>query len=281
MPEPESPTPTFGWGKALLHVMIVVFLLVALGRIFSRIDEFPNPDRVGDAGVRELLLAVAFAVVGSYGLQTRQWFLLAGGIIAILVLVGLQVHAFLTLALDKSFTPAPLTLAEKRRPETLIIDDKARICHDALAFSLPHPSGFEPLIDLEDRLNKKMAKENPNLGQWAYANSETGEEFLILVAKDVGQTEQSFRAFAKGIRSTWENDPDIDIRDESFQWSEGKGEYDVKTVVKDKAEMGMRCLSRTGEGEAAALVVCAETVGAEGDSLSSVRRGLHLTSCGA
>jgi hypothetical protein len=281
MYETESPKPTFGWGKALLHVMIVVFLLVALGRIFAMLDEFPNPDRIGDAGLREILLAVAFAVVGSYGLQTRQWFLLGGGIAAILVLVGLQVHAFLTFALDKSFTPAPLTLAEKRRPETLIIDDKARICHDALGFSLPHPDGFEPQIDLEDRLNKKLAKDNPNLGQWAYANSETGEAVLLIVAKDVGQTEQSFRAFAKGIRSNWENDPEIDIRDEDFKWKEGQGEYDVMTLVKDKAEMGLRCLSRAGEGEASAVVVCAETVSGEGDSLSSVRKGLHLTSCGA
>src|SRR5581483_10192263 len=165
--------------------------------------------------------------------------------------------------------------------EMLIIDDKARLCHDALGFSLPHPSGFEPQTALEDELNARFSKENPNLGQWAYANSETGEGVLILVAKGVGQTEESFRGFAKGMRSTWDQNPEIDVRDEDFSWSEGQGEYNVSTSIKDKAQMDMRCLSRTGADEGSSLVVCAETVAGDGDPLSSLRKGLRLTSCGA
>jgi hypothetical protein len=280
MPEPESERPAFSPAKALLHVIIVLFLLVALGRVFARIDAFPNPERVGDAGVVELLWAFALALVASFGLQTGRRFLLFGGLAGILVLVGLQVHAFLTLALDKKFTPEPLTAEEKRRPEMLIIDDKARLCHDALGFSLPHPSGFEPQTALEDELNAQFSKENPNIGQWAYADPETGEAVLILVAKGVGQTEESFRGFAKGMRSSWDQNPEIEIRDEDFSWSGGQGEYNVSTSIKD-ARMALRCLSRTGADEAGSLVVCAETVAQEGDPLSGTRKGLRLTSCGA
>jgi hypothetical protein len=277
----ESESPVFSPVKALLHVMVVLFLLVALGRVLAMVDSVPNPQRVGDAGIAELAGAFALALVASFGLQTGRRFLLFGGLAGILVLVGIQVHSFLTLALDKKFTPEPLTAEEKRRPEMLIIDDKARLCHDSLGFSLPHPSGFEPQTALEDELNAKFAKENPNLGQWAYVSSETGEAVLILVAKGVGQTEESFRGFAKGIRSTWDQDSEIEVHDEDLSWSGGRGEYNVSTSVKDKAQMDMRCLSRTGADEASALVVCTETVAGDGDPLSGVRKGLRLTSCGA
>lgn len=281
MPEPESERLVFSPVKALLHVVIVLFLLVALGRGLAMIDSVPNPQRMGDAGIIELACAFALALVASFGLQTGRRFLLFGGLAGILVLMGLQVHSFLTLALDKKFTPEPLTAEEKRRPETQIIDDKARLCHDALGFSLPHPGGFEPQTDLEDELNARFSKENPNLGQWAYANPETGEAVLILVAKGVGQTEESFRGFARGMRGTWDQDPDIDVRDENLSWSGGQGEYNVSTSIKDKGQMDMRCLSRTGPDAASSLVVCAETVTGGGDPLGSLRKGLRLTSCGA
>jgi hypothetical protein len=277
----ESESPVFSPVKALLHVMVVLFLLVALGRGLAMIDSVPNPQKAGDAGMAELAGAFALALVASFGLQTGRRFLLFGGLAGILVLVGLQVHAFLTVALDKKFTPEPLTAEEKRRPEMQIIDDKARLCHDALGFSLPHPSGFEPQTALEDELNAKFAKEYPNLGQWAYANTETGEAVLILVAKGVGQTEESFRGFARGMRNTWDQNPEIDVQKEDLSWSGGQGEYSVSTSIKDKGQMDMRCLSRTGPDEASALVVCAETVTGDGDPLGSLRRGLRLTSCGA
>jgi hypothetical protein len=280
MSEPGSESLVFSPAKALLHVMIVLFLLVALGRVFARIDAFPNPGHAGDAGVAELLWGFGLALVASFGLQTGRRLLLFGGLAGLLVLVGLQVHAFLTLALDKKFTPEPLTAEEKRRPEMLIIDDRARLCHDALGFSLPHPSGFEPQTALEDELNAKFSKENPNLGQWAYVNSETGEAVLILVAKGVGKTEESFRGFAKGMRGSWDQNPEISINDEGFSWSEGQGEYNVSTSIKE-AQMDLRCLSRAGAEEASSMVVCAETVAGDRSSLSGVRKGLRLSSCGA
>jgi hypothetical protein len=279
MSEPGSES-VFSPAKALLHIMIVVFLLVALGRVFARIDAFPNPEHAGDAGVVELLWAFGLSLLASFGLQTGRRFLFFGGLAGILVLVGLQVHAFLTLALDQKLTPEPLTAEEKRRPEMQIIDDRARLCHDALGFSLPHPSGFEPQTALEDELSSKFSKENPNLGQWAYASSESGEVVLILVAKGVGKTEKSFRAFSKGIRGSWEDNPEITVKDEDFSWFEGGGEYNVSTSIKE-ARMDLRCLSRPGAEERDSLVVCAETVTGEGDSLGSVRKGLRLTSCGA
>lgn len=271
----------FSLGKALLHAVIVTFLFVAIGRIFVMIDAFPNPDRVGEASVLVLCGVFVASLVASFGLQNGQTWLLFGGLGVLLVLLGLQVHAFLTLVLDKTFTPVPLTAEDRVRPETRIVDDKARLCQNSLGFYLPHPDGFEPLTQLEDKLNGKFSKQNPNLGQWAYANYETREELLLLVAKDVGKTEGSFRAFAKGIKTTAENDPEIEMGDEDFKWADGAGEYNLSANTK-AAQMDLRCLSRAGGGLASTLVVCAETVATgsgDEDTLRRVRDGLRLLPC--
>jgi hypothetical protein len=270
----------FSWGKALLHAVVVVFLFVAAGRIFSMIDAFPNPDRVGEASVLELCGVFVVAFAASFGMQSGKAWLLFGGIGVLLVLLGIQVHAFLTLVLDKKLTPAPLTAEDRARPETRIVDDKARLCQNSLGFYLPHPNGFEPLTQLEDKLNGKFAKQNPNLGQWAYVNYENREQLLLLVAKDVGKTEGSFRAFAKGIKNVAGNDPEIELGDEDFKWSGGQGEYNLSASTK-ALQMDLRCLSRAGGGLASTLVVCAETVteGGDQEDLRRVRDGLRLLPC--
>ena len=273
----------FSLGKALLHAVIVTFLFVAIGRAFAMADAFPNPDRIGEAGVLALCGVFAVTLAASYGLQSGRAWLLFGGLAVLLVLLGLQVHSFLTLALDKTtFAPAPLTAEERRRPETRIIDDKARICQNSLGFYLPHPDGFRALTRLEDKLNKKFAKENPNLAQWAYANYETGEQILLIAAKDVGQTEGNFRAFARGVKKAAKADPAIELGDEDFKWADGQGEYTLSAVVQGSAQVEMRCLSRAGGGLASTLVVCAETGTANGeneDALEKVRNGLRLLPC--
>jgi hypothetical protein len=246
----------FSLGKALLHAVIVTFLFVAIGRVFAMVEAVPNPNRIGEAGVLALCGVFVVTLAASYGLQSGKAWLLFGGLAVLLVLLGLQVHSFLTLALDKTtFAPAPLTAEEKRRPETRIVEDK---------------------------LNKKLAKENPNLTQFAYANYETGEQILLIVARDVGKTEGSFRAFAKGVRSAASNDPTIELGDEDFKWADGQGEYTLSAVVNDSAQVEMRCLSRAGGGLASTLVVCAETGTVNGeneDALEKVRNGLRLLPC--
>ncbi len=268
------------WGKALLHAVVVVFLFAVVGRAFTLIDAFPNPDRVGEAGTVALCTAFVVAVAASAGLQSGRTWLLIGGLVVLLALLGLQVHAFLTLVLTKSFTPAPLTAEDRKRPETRIVDDKARLCQNSLGFYLPHPDGFQPLTTLEDKLNGKFAKQNPNLGQWAYANYETRDELLLLVAKDVGKTEGSFRAFARGIKGVAAKDPEITLGDEDFKWADGAGEYTLAAST-SSVQMDMRCLSRAGGGLASTLVVCAETVtgGEDDDALKRVREGLRLLPC--
>jgi hypothetical protein len=270
------------WGKALLHAIIVVFVFVALGRLFAMIDAFPNPDRIGDAKIAALCAAFVVALVASAGMQSGKTWLLVGGLVVLLGLLGLQIHAFLTMVLDKSFTPAPLTAEDRKRPETRIIDDKARLCQNSLGFNLPHPDGFQPMTQLEDKLNGRFAKQNPNLGQWTYANYETGNAILLLVAKDVGKTEGSFRAFAKEIKGGAEKDPEIELGDEEFKWTDGAGEYNLAANTKS-VQMDMRCLSRAGGGLASTLVVCAQTVSSgndnEEDKLKKVREGLQLVPC--
>jgi hypothetical protein len=273
----------FSWGKALLHAVVVTFLFVALGRIFAMIDALPNPNRIGEAGVLALCGVFAVSLLASFGLQSGKPWLLFTGLGVLVVLLGIQVHAFLTLVLDKTtFATAPLTAEERVRPETRIVDDKARLCQNSLGFYLPHPDGFRSLTQLEDKLNRKFAKENPNIGQWAYVNYETGEQILLLIAKDVGKTEGSFRGFAKGVRSVSEKDPDVELGEESFKWADGQGEYNLSAVVQKSTQVDMRCLSRAGGGLASTLVVCAETVAADGgdeDALEKVRNGLRLLPC--
>lgn len=280
---PHVSTPTFSWGKALLHALIVTFLFVAIGQGFSMIEAVPNPGRAGEASVLRLVLVFGIALAASFGLQTGRAWLLFPGVCALLVLLGLQVHAFLTVALDQTtFEPAPLTADERRRPETRIVDDKARICQNALGFYLPYPSDFQPLTQLEDKLNRKLKKENPNIGQWAYANYETGEQLLIITAKDVGKTEANFRAFVRGVRSAAKDDPTVELGEDDLKWSDGQGEYTLSAVVQGTVQVDMRCLSRPGGGLASTLVVCAETATqSEGneDALEKVRNGLHLLPC--
>jgi hypothetical protein len=269
------------WGKALLHAVIVVFLFVAIGRAFAMIEAVPNPDRIGEAKVLALCAAFVVAVAASAGLQSGQTWLLVGGVIVLVALLGLQVHAFLTLALEKSFTTSPLTAEDRKRPETRIYDHKARLCQNSLGFYLPHPDGFEPLTTLDDKLNGKFAKQNPNIGEWAYANFETNDQILLLVAKDVGKTEESFRAFTRGIRGVSEKDSQVALGDETFKWADGAGEYNLAAST-GSAQMEMRCLSRAGGGLASTVVVCAQTVtgGSEDeDLLRRVRDGLRLVPC--
>ena len=69
----------FSLGKALLHAVIVTFLFVAIGRVFAMVDAFPNPDRIGEAGILVLCGVFAVTLAASFGLQSGRAWLLFGG----------------------------------------------------------------------------------------------------------------------------------------------------------------------------------------------------------
>ena len=278
----------FSVGKALLHVLLAVAIFFVLGVAFAVVTHSKDSYAIGEALGRSLLWVVVGAFAASWAFQTEKpmiGIILSG---VLLLLFSFQIADFLRIHKGHGGAGGAeegseeeieaLTAAERRRPETIIANDRARLCQPALEFSVPQPTGFNPAPALEAQLaaNLKNYKEK-NLGQWAFENSDTGQRLIIQVAKGVGKRESTFRAFTKGLRQGVEKTQGTEVESENVDWSGGRGEYEMKARVNGNA-IALRCISRGADN---ALTVCVMTPTGGGDPLASQRTGIRLTPCSA
>jgi hypothetical protein len=276
------------WGKAGLHVLVACGALMAVGIVFAFLGAFHDPGAAGREVGKVTLWVVLATLAASWAFQTGKGalgLLLAGIVVALL---GVEVFGFVRLARhpagkaggDQDMALEPLTPTEKVRPQTIVADHEARLCHVTLEFSIPQPTGFTPAEALEATLRAAASgasdgATNDKLGQWAFESPETHERVILLAAKGIGRTEEGFRGFATGLKSGIKQDAKITIEDDETKWTGGRGEYTLGGTANGKVHVDLRCLSR----EAPPLVVCVETVALTNGSLSRQRNGLRLLPC--
>jgi hypothetical protein len=281
----------FSVGKALLHVVLAVVLFIAVGVLFAVVTQTRDAHALGEAAGKTLLWVVLAAFAASWAFQTEKGllgFLFAG---VILLIVCFQIADFVKInktrgsgpaaegAAEAELSLAPMTAEERRRPETIITNDRARLCQPALGFSLPQPTGFNPSPELETKLDAAIKNlEEKNLGQWAFANSDTGQVLVIQVAKGIGNNESTFRSFTKGLRKGVEKNRGTQVEGENVDWTVDHGEYEMTARVNGKG-VALRCVSRGGADSP--LTVCVMTPTADGDPLENLRNGIRLSPCSA
>jgi len=278
----------FSVGKALLHVVLAVVLFTAVGIAFAVVTQARDAHALGEAAGKTLLWVVLAAFAASWAFQTGKG--LIGIVLAgvILLIVCFQIADFVKINKTHGTGPAaegeaelsiaPMTIEERRRPETIITNDRARLCQSALGFSLPQPTGFSPSPELESKLDAaiKNLKEK-NLGQWAFANGDTGQVLVIQVAKGIGNDESNFRSFTMGLRKGVEKTRGTRVQSENVDWTGDHGVYEMSAQVNGNG-VALRCVSR---GSDSPLTVCVMTPTADGDPLENLRNGIRLSPCSA
>ena len=276
------------WGKAGLHVLVACGALTAVAIVFAFLGAFQNPEAAGEELGKVVVWVVLATLAASWALQTGKGalgMLLAAVVVA---LIGVEVFGFVRLARhpggkaggDQDMALEPLTPTEKVRPQIIVADHEARLCHVTLDFSIPQPTGFTPAEALEATLHNaaSAASEgatNDKLGQWAFESPETHERVLLLAAKGIGKTEAGFRGFTAGLKSGIQKEGKILVEDDAAQWTNGRGEYTLGGTAGGRVHVDLRCLSR----ETPPLVVCVETVALTNAALSRQRNGLRLLPC--
>lgn len=286
----------FSVGKALLHVVAAVVLFIAVGVVFAVATQSRDAHALGEAAGKTLLWVVLAAFAASWAFQTGKGLLgiLFAGVL--LLVLCFQVADFIKInktrgtgtgasaetaeAGEEELPFQELTAEEKRRPETIIANDRARLCQSALEFSLPQPTGFSPAPALESQLASGLREyKDVNLGQWAFENGDTGQRIVIQAAKGIGTNESNFRAFTKGLRKGIEKTQGVRVESENVDWTGGRGEYEMSAQVNGNGVV-LHCVSRGGDG-GRALTVCVTTPSGGGDPLQSQRNGIRLSPCSA
>lgn len=280
----------FSVGKALLHVVLAVVLFIAVGVLFAVVTQTRDAHALGEAAGKTLLWVVLAAFAASWAFQTEKGLLglLFTGVI--LLIVCFQIADFVKInktqgtgtagagAADENLPFEELTAEEKRRPETIITNDRARLCQPALGFSVPQPTGFSPAPALETQLASGLKEyKDVNLGQWAFENSDTGLRIVIQAAKGIGKNESNFRAFTKGLRKGVEKTEGVRVDSENVDWTDGRGDYEMSAQVNGNGII-LHCVSRGGDDS---LTVCVTTPTGGGDPLQSQRNGIRLSPCSA
>jgi hypothetical protein len=281
----------FSVGKALLHVVLAVVLFIAVGVLFAVVTQARDAHALGEAAGKTLLWVVLVAFAASWAFQTGKG--LIGVVLSgvILLIVFFQIADFIKInktqgtgteagaaPADENLPFEELTAEEKRRPETIITNDRARLCQPALGFSVPQPTGFSPSPALETQLASGLKEyKDVNLGQWAFENSDTGLRIVIQAAKGIGKNESNFRAFTKGLRKGVEKTRGVRVDSENVDWTDGRGDYEMSAQVNGNG-ITLHCVSRGGDD---ALTVCVTTPTGGGDPLQSQRNGIRLSPCSA
>src|SRR4051794_16531202 len=133
------------WGKAGLHVLVACGALTAVGIVFAFLGAFQNPGAAGEEVGKVVLWVVLATLAASWAFQTGKGAL--GILLAGIVVAPLGAEAF-GLARppphpggraggDQALALEPLTPTEKVRPQTIVADHEARLCHVTLEFSIP------------------------------------------------------------------------------------------------------------------------------------------------
>jgi hypothetical protein len=276
------------WGKAGLHVLVACGALTAVGIVFAFLGAFQNPGAAGEEVGKVVLWVVLATLAASWAFQTGKGalgILLAGIVVALLGveafgLVRLAHHPAGKAGGDQDLALEPLTPTEKVRPQTIVADHEARLCHVTLEFSIPQPTGFTPAEALEATLRNAASGASEGatkdkLGQWAFESPETHERVILMAAKGLGRTEAGFRDFTAGLKSGIGQGAKITIEDDDTKWTNGRGDFTLGGTANGKVHVDLRCLSR----ELPPLVVCVETVALTSASLSRQRNGLRLLPC--
>jgi len=283
----------FSVGKALLHVILAVALFILVGVAFAVVTQSQDSHALGEAAGRTLLWVVLAAFAASWAFQTEKGLvgiLLCG---VLLLVFCFQIADFMKInkasvagtgaeaaTAEEDLPFEELNAEERRRPETIIANDRARLCQPALGFSVPQPTGFVPSPELETQLASGLKQyKDVNLGQWAFENGDTGQRLVIQAAKGIGKTESNFRAFTKGLRKGVEKTRGVQVDSENVDWTGGRGEYEMSARVNGNG-ITLHCVSRGGEG-GPSLTVCVTTPSGNGDSLASHRNGIRLSPCSA
>jgi hypothetical protein len=273
-PPLPPPSPSFSWGKALVHVVLVAGGLIGITLILAATGKFPDAGKAGEiAGQFSVWIAI-LTVVASFGFQTGRTWLGALATAATAGVLGLTLFTLLRFS-SISDVFQPFTEGERDRPHR---QADGTVCQAPLGFSFPSPGpGFEPAPALEQQLNQTITSQN--LLAWAYESTQTGERILIQAGKGAGR-ETTFRAFTRGIESSLRKQPTMTVQTSDLRWEDQRKDYRLLAAVQNGVFLNLRCVSSGTEGRPNPLVVCLQTVSREPAGYQQTRDGLVIGPCG-
>lgn len=251
----------FSWGRGLLHAVIPVLVLVAVGLLAALTGLFPDAEAAGQAVGGASVLVFFGALVASWLAQTGRRGCGLVGFIAV-ALVTLAVAAgILAFPLLIKLHPDSITAEDKQFPEVYWDAEGQRFRHPTLGFSLPAPSGrFEEAPAVAEQMRSGLSP----IGAWAWAweDGSTGERILITLAKGAGGDRGDFEDFCEGMKKALASEDGISVVRDEVRWNDDRGDYLLETLIRDRVHFDTRCISGVPNPRTS-YVACVMTVAGE------------------
>jgi hypothetical protein len=269
--------PTFSWGLAVFHTILLCGLVAVFGFGLVAIHLIPEFAIGPYWRLGGFVFLLGLGVSRSF--QLGKGAALLGYLAALVLLLGTIVYLMRTIQLPSSsevaFSPQELQEMTVQPP---------RICHPALGVSFPEPGpSFQPAPETQKRLNRALKR--PSLHHvWAFG----GSEGLVVaqVVKGVGHNPVSLRVFAGALRKSALK-LKAQVQNERFSEVEGRPAYHLAVDYPNGAQVDVRCLASGpdrpggpgGPGEKPPLIFCLEGGGESRLFFQPMLGGMALRGC--
>ncbi len=253
--------PVFSKRIGCLHAgVVVVVFTIAFG--VAAVARTWDPTAAGELAGRLAFVVGPLGFLASY-LYQRGLKLLAGALVGAL---------WAALPIFLLTTTHHAVVSDAEREDLKVLPD--RIHHPDFGFSLPNPGGTLRLVPLPPAMSAEFAPLGRETVAWMLRNEDSSQVAVVLVFKSATVIdEQSFRAFAEGMRRQIRSVKGGKLLEDTVQWTPGVREYRLGVRVATGTYGKCTCLAAP---YAPAVVACVQTWAREPQGLDLVREGLSF-----
>jgi hypothetical protein len=258
LPGPPPPTApparrTFSWGRALLHALLALVLVVVLGAALAGVLGMAGPDarQAGQAIGRLAGFVTAAAFGASYLLQTGRRRATLGLGVAFVALVAAGIAAGM-MSRGRQHRDISLTAAEKAPLETADEDGERRLRHPGFGFSILHPGA--KFLEAPELVKPKPGQKHDDTTQeYGFADREGRAVLVLSVMKGMGGTREQLADHLDGVQRGFAGSlpagAPLQWGDKQVTWTEGlrQARLNASFGVGMRLEMAAYSVSRAGQ----------------------------------
>lgn len=179
----------FRWGRAALHAVLALVLVIAVTSALAAIYDVADPQRFGE-GVGRLSLFMMLGAVGvSYLFQTGRR--AAAGIVG-----GLMLTLLVVLVVATMMVMANRDEPAEPMPAVELVREGSMLRHPTRGFSIPDPG---PAFAPQPELAASQIPPTPDSHAWVYADTAQGEALILILDSGGATDSKTFEEFFGGV----------------------------------------------------------------------------------